>query len=291
MHTRANATRVPARPSATLADRRAGPRGDRSVGPTAMPAVAPAAASATVPTAVQAVVLALALWLAPAGGALATDGACTARSGATALPVVELYTSEGCSSCPPADRWLSTLKGRDDLLALAFHVDYWDRLGWADRFASAEATQRQYRLARALGASNVYTPQVVVQGRDWRRWPALPPRPGAAVVRLALARDGSTVTATVSATAAAAGRPLAGFWAVIEDGHASRVTAGENRGETLRHDHVVRLVRPVAAWTGDAERRFTLDVLPGDPAHPRRVAFVVEDPATLRPLQALALAC
>ncbi|MBN8509702.1 MAG: DUF1223 domain-containing protein [Burkholderiales bacterium] len=93
------------------------------------------------------------------------------RSAAARPPlVVELYTSEGCSSCPPADRWLSTLKGREDVLPLAFHVGYWDRLGWVDRFATQATTARQYALARALGASNVYTPQVVVQGRDWRRF-------------------------------------------------------------------------------------------------------------------------
>ena len=68
---------------------------------------------------------------------------CAAQSGARVPCVVELYTSEGCSSCPPADRWLSTLKGRPDVVALAFHVDYWDRLGWTDRFASAA-----YRSAR-----------------------------------------------------------------------------------------------------------------------------------------------
>lgn len=203
--------------------------------------------------------------------------------------VVELYTSEGCSSCPPADRWLSTLKGRADVLPLAFHVTYWDRLGWPDRFASQEATARQYALAKAMSARNVYTPQVVAHGRDWRRWPQLPAPPEPTAVGLTLARSGQTVTATVSAGAGSA--TVAGYWAVLEDGHVSRVAAGENRGETLRHDHVVRLYRPVPAWPAGEARRFTLDVLPGDPAHPRRVVFVVEDPATHRPLQALALGC
>ena len=231
----------------------------------------------------------------PAGQAHAA--ACEARSGAVPPRVVELYTSEGCSSCPPADRWLSTLQAGGELLALAFHVDYWDRLGWPDRFASAEATQRQYRWARVTGAPNVYTPQVLANGQDWRRWPALPaaaPKPaasGTTPVSLTLARQGDTVTATVGASVGAAGQQLAGYWAVLEDGHVTRVSAGENRGETLRHDHVVRLYRPLPAWPAGAERRFTIDVLPGDPAHPRRVAFVVEDPATLRPLQALALGC
>ena len=213
---------------------------------------------------------------------------CEVRSGATPPTVVELYTSEGCSSCPPADRWLSTLKGRDDVLALAFHVDYWDRLGWADRFASAAATARQGELAGAMKSSTVYTPQVVANGRDWQRWPALPTDRPAGSVTLALARDGQQVTADVGA---ARGGRLAGYWVVLEDGHRSRVTAGENSGENLQHDHVVRLYRPVAAWSAAEPQRFTLDVLPGVPEHPRRVAFVVVDPVTLRPLQALALGC
>ena len=86
-------------------------------------------------------------------------------------------------------------------------------------------------------------------------------------------------------------KQLGGYWAVLEDNHVSRVSAGENRGETLRHDHIVRLYQPVAAWAGGEAQRWTLPVLPGDKAYPRRVAFVVTDPATQRPLQALALDC
>jgi len=224
--------------------------------------------------------------------ALAADPVCEARSGPTAPVVVELYTSEGCSSCPPADRWLSTLKGRDDVLALAFHVDYWDRLGWADRFASAEATQRQSMLANTFGSDTVYTPQVVANGQDWRAWrgaPRLPAPEHGAPVALALVRDGQRVTATVGA--AGATRRLGGYWAVLEDGHVSRVGAGENRGETLRHDHVVRLYRPLSEWNAGETRRWVLDVLPGVAAHPRRVAFVVVDARTQRPLQAVQLSC
>lgn len=224
--------------------------------------------------------------------ALAAEPACEARAGTTAPVVVELYTSEGCSSCPPADRWLSTLKGRADVLALAFHVDYWDRLGWADRFASAEATRRQYMLAQTFGSDTVYTPQVLANGQDWRGWRASTPLPapeGGAPPALALARDGQRVTARIGADGAS--RRLGGYWAVVEDGHVSRVGAGENRGETLRHDHVVRLYRPVAEWQAREPRRWVLDVLPGDATHPRRVAFVVVDARTQRPLQAVQLGC
>jgi hypothetical protein len=221
---------------------------------------------------------------------------CRAESGARVPLVVELFTSEGCSSCPPADRWLSALKGRDDVIALGFHVTYWDRLGWPDRFASSEFTARQYEHMRRLGADHVYTPQVVVDGRDWRGWrgsglpAAAAPR---AAPRLVLERDGDAVLATVAPWpgAAARGDQVTGFWAVTEDGHENRVRAGENAGETLRHDHVVRLVRPLADWRASDGLRSRLEVGRGEPKHPRRVVFVVADPATRRPLQALALAC
>jgi len=204
--------------------------------------------------------------------------------------LVELYTSEGCSSCPPADRWLSSLKGRPDVLALAFHVNYWDSLGWVDRFASPEATARQRDLARTDGSGQVYTPQVRVDGRDWTHWPRLPAGATPSPVTLALQREGELVTASVIARVGAPAR-LAGYWAVLEDGYQSAVRAGENAGETLRHDHVVRLYRPVAAWPASQEGRAQLTVSVGDPAHPRRVVFVVTDAETAKPLQALALGC
>jgi hypothetical protein len=221
--------------------------------------------------------------------AQAADATCVARSGATAPTVVELYTSEGCSSCPPADKWLSTLKGRPDVLALAFHVNYWDRLGWPDRFASAEITARQHELAQRAGSRQVYTPQVVANGRDWRVWPKLPAAQSSPV-SLTLTRHGDRVTAQV-AQAPSLNGPLGGYWAVLEDQHMSQVRAGENAGETLRHDHVVRLYQPVPAWAAAQGGGAQLSVNRGVPEHPRRVVFVVTDAATQRPVQALALGC
>jgi hypothetical protein len=218
------------------------------------------------------------------------DGRCTASSTTLAPTVVELYTSEGCSSCPPADRWLSTLKGRPDVLALAFHVTYWDRLGWPDRFARPEYTQRQYALAQQAGRSNVYTPQVLVNGQDWRRWPLLPAASAADAPMLSLVREGDQVTLTV-APGGAPNQRWAGHWVVLEDGHQSRVKAGENAGETLKHDHVVRQFQPVAAWAAAAGQKQQLRVSRGDANFPRRVAFIVVDAASHKPLQAVALAC
>ena len=222
-------------------------------------------------------------------GPAAAAPSCQASHSTNAPTVVELYTSEGCSSCPPADQWLSTLKGKPDVLALAFHVNYWDRLGWPDRFASAEATNRQHELAQRAGSRQVYTPQVVANGRDWRVWPKLPGAT-ASPVSLTLTREGDTVTAQVSAMRSAAAQ-LSGYWAVLEDQHLSKVRAGENAGETLRHDHVVRLYKPVPVWAAAQGASMQLSVSRGVPEHPRRVVFVVTDGATLRPLQAVALAC
>jgi hypothetical protein len=226
--------------------------------------------------------------LAMAGNAHAQD--CQAASGAVPPTVVELYTSEGCSSCPPADRWLSTLKGRNDVIALAFHVNYWDRLGWRDRFASPAFTQRQYELARAQGSANVYTPQVMAGGRDWRDWPRLPAAAHASVVTVKLSRKGDVVSADVAAEPGAPAQ-LSAYWAVLEDQHQSQIRAGENAGETLRHDHVVRLHKALPAFNAADGLRSTLSVTPGVPKYPRRVVLVITDAATQRPLQAVALGC
>jgi len=216
--------------------------------------------------------------------------ACEQRSSERAPVVVELYTSEGCDSCPPADRWLSTLKGRADVVALSFHVDYWDRLGWTDRFASPAFTERQYRQRASSGTPFAYTPQVLVGGADWRRWPkdALP-LPAASVVDLVLRRDGNRVVAHVTPRPGAPER-LAAYWAVVEDDHVSAVKAGENAGATLRHDHVVRTYREVPAWQAAAGAQTLVFDAPAA-APGRRVVLVVIDALRQRSLQALPLAC
>jgi hypothetical protein len=220
---------------------------------------------------------------------------CSTQSSAQVPVVVELYTSEGCSSCPPADQWLSTLKGRSDLLALSFHVDYWDRLGWKDRFASPAHTQRQSQLLRTSGARYAYTPQVVVNGRDQPRWSKLPltPVPASATVQATLRRDGAGYRADLRPLPGAPVR-IAGYWALTEDGHASAVKSGENRGARLTHDFVVREYLPIdmlEATSGSALRLQYSPVEPADAAHPRRVNLVLVDADSGGVLQALALDC
>ena len=229
------------------------------------------------------------------GSARAVD-ACTVASTRQVATVVELYTSEGCNSCPPADRWLSKLKADPAVVALAFHVDYWDRLGWKDRFASAAFTARQAAQQATNGARFSYTPQVVVDGRDrtdWSRATVPASARPAAAVDIGLAHQGDRFVATVTPAAGAPQR-LAAYWAVTEQGHVTAVKAGENDGATLHHDFVVRDYEPVAAWAARSGAATTFSFKPAtaaDAAHPRSVNLVVVDAATGRPVQAVKVAC
>lgn len=181
---------------------------------------------------------------------------CSASSAPQRVPLVELYTSEGCSSCPPADRWLSTLMrdakaGR--VLPLAFHVDYWDHIGWKDPFAQAAFTRRQREFADHGGARTIYTPQVVLDQRDfpgWRNASAFETslssagrRPPGAELSMDL-RMGSASGWSVDLRGKLLGSASRGdavfFLAVYESNLETRVKAGENAGATLRHDYVVR---------------------------------------------------
>jgi hypothetical protein len=221
---------------------------------------------------------------------------CSAKSAAAATPVVELYTSEGCNSCPPADRWLSKLKTDPSVVALAFHVDYWDRLGWKDRFGSAAFTGRQAEQQASNGAKFSYTPQVVVDGQDRKDWPGIAAPLGKrapAPVDVLLRRDGDRVIATVAASPRSPKR-LAAYWAVTEQGHVTAVKAGENRGVTLQHDYVVREYQTVPAWAASATMPQTVAFqLPArnDAIHPRELNLVVVDAETGRPVQAVKLGC
>jgi hypothetical protein len=214
---------------------------------------------------------------------------CKAESGPQAPVVVELYTSEGCNSCPPADRWLSTLKDRPGVLAAAFHVDYWDRLGWKDRFASPRYTERQAQLQAAAGARFSYTPQVLVNGVDWRRWPELPSPVPASKLHMTLQRDGEQIDIHVQPPADATAR-WALWWAALEDGHDSDVKAGENSGVHLHHDHVVRQYGRIAPWSGPLDQRIAVPAR-GEGERPLRVIVVVTDAASGATVQATQLRC
>jgi hypothetical protein len=198
------------------------------------------------------------LWLTMATTAAMADDkpssapGCSVRSGVHVVPLVELYTSEGCSSCPPADRWLSQRIRGDAANAnwLAFHVDYWDELGWPDRFASPTYSERQRRRVGATGGATVYTPQVMIGGDvrvDWRdatdfsrtlQTVRIPAKVGLA---LAFRRDATGGELRLGAARQPGQSADAWVWlAQSVDGQQTQVRAGENDGVALRHDRVVR---------------------------------------------------
>lgn len=238
-------------------------------------------------------VVALALGLSLAAATLALP-VCRATSAPQQVPVVELYTSEGCDSCPPADRWLSSLAQRTDVLAVAFHVDYWDRLGWVDRYASPLYTARQARQVSSSGARFAYTPQVLLNGRDWSGWPRLPAASGKALVTVTLMRRPDGALQVNVRSQAGAPESLSLWWAEVEDGHVSQVLGGENKGVQLRHDRVVRQYGQSNAWRSQLgavhDERVTL-THQGDGGHAAHFVVVVVDASTGASLQATQLDC
>jgi hypothetical protein len=178
-------------------------------------------------------------------------------AGAGGPVLVELFTSQGCNSCPPADAYLGDLAKRRDVVALAFHVDYWDYIGWKDPFADAAWTARQRAYARSLGTAQIYTPQMVIDGgrhavgSDRR-----------AVERL-IAEAAKRERPTLELARHAGGLDLridgagAGeVWIVGYDPrHETKVARGENAGRTLTEFNVVRGLRKVETWPGGPFRR------------------------------------
>lgn len=242
--------------------------------------------------------------LAGAGSvALGAQGVCTAASPAHTVALVELFTSEGCSSCPPADEWMRRLPnagfdaGR--VVPLSLHVDYWDYIGWKDRFAMAQFTDRQRRYSALSGVRFIYTPQVVLAGRDYRGWHgegferdvrAVNAVPARAAIEIALApREPAVSDVRVLARAGtpADGAGAALYVAVYENGLASEVRRGENRGATLRHDYVVRQWLGPVALDRDGRAELAQTIRHGSRGG---VAAFVQRERTGEILQATALA-
>jgi hypothetical protein len=191
-----------------------------------------------------------------------------AITNAHARPVViELFTSQGCSSCPPADAYVGKLSARPDIIALSFHVNYWDDLGWRDRFALTEAVERQNVYARNLHRASVYTPQLIIDGSD-------DGGTNTRAVDSALSRDRDGVPVALA---------LAGGELRVEVGtnthfppgevilvaylrHAvSAIGRGENAGRRLEEFNIVRSIRKLGPWRGDNERfSVPLSSLPAD---------------------------
>jgi len=218
------------------------------------------------------------------------------------VSVIELYTSEGCSSCPPAEKWLGELRGNPHLwqrfVPVAFHVNYWDRLGWRDAFATREFTQRQYAYADTWRSSSVYTPCFVRDGAEWH------PRRGDAVtgsnpddagtLKLSWQPDGECDVAFSSASdSREKSNTLDVTIALLGGGILSPVRAGENAGRELRHEFVVLhlvsmpLVRGDAnAWSARVPLREPADVS-RPPIARRAIAAWITPHGRLAPIQAV----
>ena len=226
---------------------------------------------------------------------------CTAQSGPLKAAVIELYTSEGCSSCPPADQWLSAFKASQSgstAVIQAFHVGYWDYIGWVDRFASPAHTTRQRKIASLNRLTSIYTPQVVRDGRDWPDWHRT------TLANLNSAKEPATVNISLRAVATdqfeamitladGAAGTWSAYWSVTEHGHSSKVKSGENAGEFLRHDYVVRQYTQAGDYpvVSKTPQKLSWRSIAATPGHPRQINLVVYDPKSGKTLQAVSASC
>ena len=232
---------------------------------------------------------------------IAADAICAVSSGPNTQALVELYTSEGCSSCPPADKRIAQFSDKDDAAALALHVNYWDYIGWKDHYAQAEFGQRQAELARQ-NRSTIYTPQFFVAGRAVPGW-----RAGglAAAVRETQARasradiqlrvepgaNPHSLALQVRAQSPMRDAPLALFVALTEGALQNQVAAGENRGVLLRHEHVVRAwIGPLRFSAGAAQLQRAIALDPSWRNEHLRLVSFVQNTASGEVLQALSSA-
>lgn len=180
------------------------------------------------------------------------------------VALLELYTSEGCSSCPPADRFMTALKqegvSSDTVVPLAFHVTYWDYIGWKDRFGDEAYDRRQRSQASLSSRRRVYTPQFLMNGADYRRYSRfgsdvaeINEQKSAASIRIEARRTGARELG-LDVAANAVGDQYSLWLAVFENNLESKVTDGENEGLYLRHDYVVRTLYGPYALSGKAVR-------------------------------------
>ncbi len=167
--------------------------------------------------------------------------------------VVELFQSQGCSSCPPANAALNKIAGRSDVIALNYSVTYWDRLGWKDTFGKPAFTERQRAYAKALKGNSVYTPQVVLNGRS-----AIvgngPGELNGAVTAMPGISGGPAISSDGTSVAIGAGKGTGTVWLVRYDPRIQNVAigSGENSGRTLPHRNIVRDLHNLGLWQGKA---------------------------------------
>ena len=227
---------------------------------------------------------------------------CNATSSAQRVALLELYTSEGCDSCPPTDRWTSALPARGldaiRVVTLAYHVDYWNHLGWTDPFSQARFTERQRFANARIHSRTVYTPQLMLDGKDYRqglsynefqeRITALNREKPGADMALSMSTAPGVLDASARITRYRKDAGAAVFFALYENKLANQVGAGENKGKRLEHDFVVReLAGPFAADAAATNHRFR--IAPAWKTRDLSLAAFVQTAATGEVLQALAL--
>ena len=247
----------------------------------------------------------LVLTLAIAAGGLLSMGAeaaCAINSDAQHAVLIEIYTSEGCSDCPPADKWLSRFKQAPasgaHIVPLAYHVNYWDDLGWKDPYARAEFGQRQRAAVHRQQGRTVFTPQILIDGRTLLQWrdensfasrvEATTKLPAGAQIELSMDPQ-SDRNWQVHATVSGASRDAVLYLALFENGLVSQVTRGENSGKKLHHDFVVRqLAGPFPLGRDGSTTRNAALAIPAD-AKPKNmgVAAFVQRPGDGQTLQAV----
>ena len=211
------------------------------------------------------------------------------QSGPQKVSLLELYTSEGCSSCPPAESWLGqlTTDGRlwKEIVPVAFHVDYWDDLGWKDQFAKREYTSRQRSYSAVWGNSSVYTPGFVLNGQEWKGWfnGSPLPEPGKQTVgTLEVRIQGQT--ATIRFTANSGSEGIEAHVVPLAMDVSSDVLAGENRGRKLAHSFVALDI--ISRKLSDKDGELTIK-LPFEYAAAKAVAAWVTPVGSVRPVQAV----
>jgi hypothetical protein len=217
------------------------------------------------------------------------------QSGEKQVSLVELYTSEGCSSCPPAESWLARLKDSPELwkefAPVAFHVDYWNSLGWKDRWSSPEFTERQRAYAEAWKSDNIYTPCFVVNGKEWRGWYNSRgiPAPSANNVGILSITSPDTNHWTASfVPAKPSDTPYEIHAALLASGLNSDVKAGENRGRHLEHEFTLLNLMQMGMVTSNrmAKGRFISDTLRYNSEKNLAISVWVTRAGGLEPLQA-----
>jgi hypothetical protein len=204
------------------------------------------------------------------------------QSTAEQTALVELYTSEGCSSCPPAEAWLSQLKDKPGLwsefVPVAFHVDYWDNLGWRDPWGNKEYSDRQRAYAGVWASENIYTPEFVLNGKEWHNWFGLKGAPGLSGIKAGILKVTSEDTRHWQVNFMPAADATTGYEvnaALLATGLGSDVKAGENGGRHLRHDFVALALinRPLVHQSDGFQTAFTIPAEQKTP--PGRLALAV----------------